>query len=107
MSPRIITCLAALAALWLTQPALAHEQTGVAGGLVSGLLHPLTGTDHLIAMVAVGIWGAQLGAPAIWVLPITFPLVMALGGVMGVLKIPLPMPEIVIALSALALGAAV
>ncbi len=97
----------ALAALVLAQPAWAHEQAGVAGGLASGLLHPITGIDHLIAMVAVGIWGAQLGAPAIWVLPITFPLVMAFGGVLGVLRIPLPMPEVVIALSALLLGAAV
>ena len=58
-------------------------------------------------VIPVGIWGAQLGAPAIWVLPITFPLVMAFGGVLGVLRIPLPMPEAVIALSALVLGAAV
>jgi urease accessory protein len=97
----------AMASLLLAQPAFAHEQSGVGGGLVSGLLHPLTGMDHLIAMVAVGIWGAQLGPPAIWVLPITFPLVMAIGGVLGVLHIPLPMPELVIALSALILGAAV
>jgi urease accessory protein len=96
-----------VAVLVLTQPALAHEQAGVAGGLSSGLLHPLTGIDHLIAMVAVGIWGAQLGAPAIWVLPITFPLVMAFGGVLGVLRVPLPMPEVAVALSALVLGAAV
>src|SRR5258707_12305714 len=102
--PHLVVALAALA---LAQPALAHEQTGVAGGLASGLLHPLTGMDHLIAMVSVGIWGAQLGAPAIWVLPITFPMVMAIGGVLGVLRIPLPMPEVVIALSALVLGAAV
>jgi urease accessory protein len=99
--------LTAIAALVLAQPALAHEQAAVGGGLAQGLLHPLTGMDHLIAMVAVGIWGAQLGVPAIWVLPITFPLVMALGGVLGVLKIPLPMPEVVIAMSALVLGAAV
>ena len=97
----------AIVALMLTQPAFAHEQAGVAGGLVSGLLHPVTGLDHLVAMVAVGIWGAQLGAPAIWVLPITFPLVMAVGGVLGVLKIPLPMPEVIIAVSALILGLAV
>ena len=58
-------------------------------------------------MVAVGLWGAQLGAPALWVLPITFPLVMAFGGVLGVLGIPLPVPEIVIALSALVLGSLV
>ncbi len=98
--------LAAAAAL-LTQPARAHEQADVGGGLAAGLLHPLTGADHLIAMVAVGIWGAQLGAPAIWVLPITFPLVMALGGVLGIMHVALPMPEVVIALSALVLGGAV
>ncbi|WGR75106.1 MULTISPECIES: HupE/UreJ family protein [unclassified Bradyrhizobium] len=102
-----INALTAIAILALAQPAFAHEQAGVGGGLVQGLLHPLTGVDHLIAMVAVGIWGAQLGAPAIWVLPITFPLVMALGGVLGVLKVPLPVPEAVIAMSALVLGAAV
>jgi urease accessory protein len=106
MLPRRLPLLATLFIV-LTQPAFAHEQAGVAGGLVSGLLHPLTGMDHLIAMVAVGIWGAQLGAPAIWVLPITFPLVMAVGGVLGVLHIPLPMPETVIALSGVVLGAAV
>jgi urease accessory protein len=108
MSSRVFPRLAvALVTLALAQPVFAHEQVGVAGGLASGLLHPLTGTDHLIAMIAVGIWGAQLGAPATWVLPITFPLVMAFGGVLGVRRIPLPMPEVVIALSALVLGAAV
>jgi urease accessory protein len=108
MSLRIRRCLSfAIGGLVLPQAAFAHEQVGVGGGLVSGFLHPLTGIDHLIAMVAVGIWGAQLGAPAIWVLPITFPLVMAIGGVVGILHVPLPMPEVMIALSALILGAAV
>jgi urease accessory protein len=96
-----------VAALALATPAFAHEQGGVAGGLASGLLHPLTGIDHMIAMVAVGIWGAQLGAPALWLLPVTFPLVMAFGGVAGILHVPLPAAEMVIALSALVLGAAV
>jgi urease accessory protein len=108
MSSRRLPLLEVLVAvLVLSHPAWAHEQTGVLGGLAGGLFHPLTGVDHMIAMVAVGIWGAQLGAPAIWVLPITFPLVMAFGGVLGVLQIHLPMPEVVIALSALVLGAAV
>ncbi len=108
MSFRILRALPiAMAFFLLMQPAFAHEQAGVGGGLLSGVLHPVTGIDHLIAMVAVGIWGAQLGAPAIWVLPITFPLVMAIGGVLGILRIPLPMPEVVIAASALALGVAV
>lgn len=99
--------LAFAAVASLGQPAFAHEQAGIAGGFASGFLHPLTGLDHMIAMVAVGIWGAQLGVPAIWVLPITFPIVMAVGGVLGILKLPLPFQEPVIALSALVLGAAV
>ncbi len=97
----------ALGALGTCDVALSHEQAGVAGGLTSGFLHPLTGPDHLIAMVAVGLWGAQLGAPAIWILPVTFPMVMAFGGVLGVLGVALPVPELVIALSALVLGAVV
>ena len=103
--PRALTTV--IVSFALTQPALAHEQAGVAGGVVSGMLHPVTGIEHLIAMVAVGIWGAQLGAPAIWILPITFPLVMAVGGVLGVLHVPLPMPELMIAVSAVILGVAV
>ena len=58
-------------------------------------------------MIAVGLWGAQLGAPAIWVLPVTFPLVMAFGGMLGLLGIPIPGVEIGIGLSAVALGAMV
>lgn len=87
--------------------ALAHAEVGVAGGLTSGLLHPLFGLDHLLAMVAVGLWGAQLGKPAIYLLPITFPVVMAVGGLLGVAGMPLPFIEVGIALSALALGAMV
>lgn len=98
---------AALLLALTASPGLAHEQTGVGGGLASGLLHPLTGLDHLVAMVAVGIWGAQLGGVAVWVLPIVFPMVMAFGAVLGILKIGLPVPELVIALSGLILGLAV
>jgi urease accessory protein len=58
-------------------------------------------------MVAVGLWGAQLGAPAIWLLPVAFPLVMAVGGFLGLLGIPLPGVEIGIGASALLLGLAV
>ena len=47
----------------------AHSETGTVGGFLSGFLHPLTGLDHVVAMVAVGLWGAFLGAPAIWILP--------------------------------------
>lgn len=82
----------------------AHVETGTATGLVSGFLHPITGLDHLVAMVAVGLWGAQLGAPAIWLLPITFPLVMAFGGLLGLAKVGLPFTEQAVALSAVILG---
>lgn len=88
-------------------PAMAHTVDGGASGFVPGFLHPLSGFDHLLAMVSVGIWGAELGAPAIWLLPITFPLVMALGGVLGVIGVPLPGTELLIALSVLVLGSLV
>lgn len=96
--------LATLLALLPLTSALAHSGTGVAVGLESGFFHPITGLDHLVAMVAVGLWGAQLGNPAIWILPITFPLVMALGGLLGLSGVPLPLTEPVVALSGLALG---
>ena len=72
--------------------------------MLSGLIHPISGLDHVLAMVAVGIWGAQLGQPAVWLLPVTFPMVMALGGMLGLLGFPLPGVEIGIGLSALMLG---
>jgi urease accessory protein len=87
--------------------AWAHTESGRADGLVAGLLHPVSGLDHVLAMVAVGLWGAQLGAPAIWLLPLTFPLVMAFGGMLGLMGVPLPGAEVGIALSALVLGLAI
>src|SRR5262245_62549957 len=102
--PRARLPLAALFTLFPLTSALAHTGAGVAVGLESGFLHPITGLDHLVAMVAVGLWGAQLGNPAIWVLPITFPLVMALGGLLGVSGVSLPLTEPVVALSGIALG---
>jgi urease accessory protein len=99
----------ALALALVAAPTLAraHAQMGEATGLLTGLLHPLSGPDHIIAMVAVGLWGAQLGAPAIWMLPVTFPIVMAFGGFLGLIGVPVPCVEIGIALSAVLLGAAV
>jgi urease accessory protein len=72
-----------------------------------GFTHPIFGFDHVVAMVAVGLWGAFLGQPAIWLLPVVFPLMMAFGGLAGVLGVPLPGVEMGIALSAVALGAMV
>ncbi|MDG4595098.1 MAG: HupE/UreJ family protein [Candidatus Contendobacter sp.] len=88
--------------------ALAHVGQGdVSGGFIAGFEHPILGLDHVVAMIAVGLWGAQLGPPAIWVLPVTFPLVMALGGLLGGLGVELPSVEIGIATSAVVLGAMV
>jgi urease accessory protein len=93
-------------ALFLLLPlfALAHSDQGIAGGFVSGLTHPIFGWDHVAAMVAVGLWGAFLGMPALWLLPVVFPVVMAMGGALGVLGIELPHVETVIAVSAIVLG---
>jgi urease accessory protein len=97
----------ALVFLLVALPAAAHVQQGQAAGFLTGLKHPVSGLDHVLAMVAVGLWGAQLGAPAIWLLPVTFPLVMAFGGFLGLLGVPLPGVEIGIAASAILLGSMV
>ncbi|MEX5728174.1 urease accessory protein [Rhodovulum iodosum] len=88
----------------LATPALAHTGAGIQGGLMSGFTHPLFGWDHVVAMVAVGLWGAFLGRPAIWLLPVVFPMVMAFGGALGVIGVPLPAVEQGIALSGVVLG---
>lgn len=85
-------------------PASAHSSAGSVSGFASGFMHPLLGPDHLVAMVAVGLWGCFLGAPAIWMLPLVFPIVMAFGGVLGIIGVPVPHVEVGIALSAFLLG---
>ena len=93
--------------LYDAQATQAHVNKGEAVSFLSGLKHPISGLDHVVAMIAVGLWGAQLGPPAIWVLPVAFPMVMAMGGMLGLLGVPLPGMEIGIAASAILLGAAV
>lgn len=87
-----------------SMPAAAHPIKGAAQGFVTGFMHPLTGPDHVVAMVAVGLWGAFLGPPALFVLPIVFPLIMAFGGAAGILGLPLSHVETGIALSGVVLG---
>jgi urease accessory protein len=96
--------LIGLTALLWPAAAWAHLGSGEAGGLTSGLSHPVSGLDHVLAMVAVGLWGAQLGAPALWLLPVAFPMMMACGGMLGLMGLPMPGVEIGIAVSALVLG---
>ncbi|MEW6453354.1 MAG: HupE/UreJ family protein [Pseudomonadota bacterium] len=98
--------LAAVAAVSLTATAaLAHP--GHEGGLVGGLAHPFTGLDHLLAMVAVGLWASQLGKRAMIALPLLFPAVMAIGALMGANGIALPWVEAGIVASVVILGAVV
>ena len=92
--------------LW-AEPAFAHTGAGVAGGFGAGFMHPLSGLDHLLAMVSVGIWGAFLGRPLIWALPVAFPLIMVVGGVLGILGVPLPFVEVGVSASVIALGLAI
>ena len=94
--------------VWV-EPAAAHVGHGTMGSgtFFDGFMHPVTGLDHLVAMVAVGLWGAQLRAPAIWLLPITFPLVMAVGGFLGLIGVQLPGVDVGVAMSGVVLGACV
>lgn len=84
-------------------PAQAHPGHG-ATSLMHGLAHPLSGLDHLLAMVAVGLWAAQLGGRARWLVPASFLGVMALGGALGMSGVVLPFAESGVAASVLILG---
>ena len=102
---RLSPLLPALAAALLAPTtAWAHADLHPGGGFAAGFLHPISGLDHLVAMVAVGLWGAVLGPPALWLLPLAFPPVMALGGLLALLGMPLPGVEVGIALSGLVMG---
>lgn len=97
----------ALAGAAILAPTLAFAHTGFgAHGFAHGFLHPLGGIDHILAMVAVGIFAAGLGSRALWALPLTFMAFMAAGGAAGMLGMPLPFVEVGIALSVIALGVA-
>jgi urease accessory protein len=85
--------------LW-AQVAFAQPQQGEAKGFVTGFQHPISGLDHVLAMVAVGLWGAQLDSPSIWLLPVAFPMVMAFGGMLRLMGVPLLGVEYGIAASA-------
>jgi urease accessory protein len=106
LASSVVFYLLAVAAtvLFASTPVLAHSESTLASGFAGGFSHPLFGPDHLIAMVAVGLWGAFLGTPAIWLLPIVFPMVMAFGGVLGIVGVEIPWVETGIAVSAIVLG---
>lgn len=102
---RFADCFLVVLAL-LIFPSIAHAHVGVGEtkGFVNGVIHPITGLDHICAMVAVGLWAAQRGGKAIWLVPLTFVSVMALGGWLGMMGHSLPFVEQGIVASVLILG---
>jgi urease accessory protein len=100
LGPIILTLVAYLL------PSLAHAHVGVGEsvGFARGVRHPLAGIDHILAMVAVGLWAAQCGGRALWFIPATFVLVMGLGAFVSTLDIAVPFVEQGIVLSVLVLG---
>jgi len=82
----------------------AHTGTGGSFGFAGGLHHPIGGLDHLLAMVAVGLWAAQLGGRSNWAVPASFMGVMLVGGLLGMAGIALPFIEGGILISVLGLG---
>jgi len=87
--------------------ALAHTGVGSTRGFMHGFMHPLSGLDHQLAMILVGIFAYQLGGRALWLVPLAFIAMMAVGGFLGITATPLPLVEIGIALSVIVLGAIV
>ena len=104
LQPR--SSLIASLVLFSLTPQIAQAHVGIltASGWEHGVLHPLLGIDHLLAMLAVGIWARQLGGRATWLVPLSFVSVMVLGGMLGMYTIPLSYIEGGILMSLLVLG---
>ena len=90
----------------LPTAALAHTGHGEASGFMHGFEHPIGGIDHILAMVAVGVFAFVLGGRALWLVPLSFVLMMAVGFLLGIGQIDLPFVELGIALSSVVIGAA-
>jgi urease accessory protein len=90
--------------VFLPNLAFAHIVPGTAHGFHDGFIHPLTGWDHFLAMIAVGLWAAQCGGRKLWLIPLSFIGALLLGGILGVTGVYMPGAELAIAISVLALG---
>src|SRR5215470_20257904 len=88
----------------LVSPALAHTGVGQANSFASGIAHPLSGADHILAIISLGLWGALAGGRAMWIWPTTFLAAMLAGFAAGSLGVPMPLVEPVISLSVVTLG---
>jgi urease accessory protein len=98
---------AIVAALLVSSAAQAHVGVGDINGFGHGFAHPMSGIDHVLAMVAVGLYAAHLGGRALWLVPTSFVLMMVVGGVLGMIGVPLPFVEVGIGLSVVVLGVAI
>ena len=108
MSTRLaIRAAAALAAILAPTAAWAHPGHDATIGFAAGFVHPVSGIDHVLAMIAVGLFAANLGGRALWAVPLSFVSVMAVGGALGVAGIAVPFVEAGIAISVIVLGLAV
>ena len=85
-------------------PALAHTAHGLVSGFVSGGAHPLGGLDHLLIMLAVGLWATQFGNPVLWRMPLAFLAMMMVGAMLAAWDIPLPAAETAVELSLIIMG---
>lgn len=102
MKSKVMFWCAAFAAVAI--PAWAHTGVGATHGIFAGLEHPISGLDHILAMVAVGIWAAQLGGRALWAVPLGFVSFMVVGALVGMLGVNIPYIELGIAGSVVILG---
>jgi len=100
----IVSLLVALAVLVPTA-AFAHPGHGPEIGLIAGFLHPMSGIDHILCMVAVGVFAAVLGGRALWLVPLSFVGMMAVGFLLGANGMNLPFVELAIGLSSVVIGA--
>lgn len=101
---KVACLLGAAGAAMVPSLAFAHIGVGPTSGFGHGILHPFTGLDHMAAMVAVGLWAAQRGGRALWLVPLTFVTVMAIGGALGTAAIAIPFVQPGIIASVLVLG---
>jgi urease accessory protein len=93
-----------LALLFSSTNIFAHPLPGSESGFLNGFFHPISGLDHILAMLAVGIWAVQMGGKAKWIIPITFVGIMSVGGILGMNSINLPFAEVGILVSVIVLG---
>ena len=93
-----------IAAALVPTVASAHVGVGSTSGFSHGFWHPISGIDHVLAMVAVGMFAANLGGRALWAVPLTFVALMAAGGVLGIQHVNIPYVEVGIGLSVVILG---